>query len=46
MGGNYSFFGFFSWGCLFLVYKQMLVGSMGGLGEKGKKKMVQKRDKT
>jgi len=46
MGGNCGFFWFFSRGCLFLNYKQMLNGSMGGLGKRGKKKMVQKRAKT
>jgi hypothetical protein len=42
MGGNSGFFGFFSWACLFLGYKQMLISSMGGLGKKGKKKTSKK----
>jgi len=43
MGGNCDFFWFLSRGCLFLGYKQILNGSMGGLGKWGKIKMVQKR---
>jgi len=46
IGGNSGFFMFFSWEGLFLGYKWMLVGSLRGLGKKGKKKrqkMEQKR---
>jgi len=42
IGGNSGFFLFFSWGCLFLGYKWMLVGSLRGLGKKGKKKPLKK----
>jgi hypothetical protein len=40
LGGNYGFFMFFFWACLFLSYKWMLLGSLRGLGKKGKKKTL------
>jgi len=46
MGGNCGVFSFISWGCSILVYKQMLIGSMGGLGKKGKKKTSKKGYKS
>jgi hypothetical protein len=46
MGVNCGFFWFFSGGCLFLVNKQMSIGSMGGMGKMGKKKRVQKLAKV
>jgi hypothetical protein len=33
-------------GCLFLIYKQMLIGRMGGLGNRGKKKTTKNGAKT